>query len=78
MGSLVGNDGDEHTVTEYIDEHLSSHENIGKQAAERMSGYGASTSEKAAERFAASHQGAIDFSSQMEKNQPRSCWIIIH
>ena len=61
MGSLVGNDGDEHTVTEYIDEHLSSHENIGKQAAERMSGYGASTSEKAAERFAASHQGAIDF-----------------
>ena len=36
MGSLVGNDGDEHTVTEYIDEHLSSHENIGKQAAERM------------------------------------------
>lgn len=61
MGSLVGNDGDEHTVTEYIDEHLSSHENIGKKAAERMSGYGASTSEKAAERFAASHQGAIDF-----------------
>ena len=61
MGSLVENDGDEHTVTEYIDEHLSSHENIGKQAAERMSGYGASTSEKAAERFAASHQGAIDF-----------------
>ena len=61
MGSLVGNDGDEHTVTEYIDEHLSSHENIGKQAAERMSGYGASNSEKAAERFAASHQGAIDF-----------------
>ena len=26
-----------------------------------MSGYGASNSEKAAERFAASHQGAIDF-----------------
>ena len=61
MGSLAGNDGDEHTVTEYVDAHLSSHENIGKKAAERMSGYGSSTSEKTAERFAASHQEAIDF-----------------
>jgi len=61
MGSLPGTDGDDATVTEYIDAHLNSHEDIGKQAASRMSGYGASTPEKAAERFAASHQGAIDF-----------------
>ena len=61
MGSLAGNHGDEDAVAEYIETHLNSHEKIGKQAAERMSGYGASSSEEAAERFAASHQGAIDF-----------------
>lgn len=61
MGSLSGNDDDEDTVAEYIKTHLNSHEKIGKQAAERMSGYGASSPEEAAERFAASHQGAIDF-----------------
>ena len=56
MGSLAGNDDDEDTVAEYIETHLNSHEKIGKQAAERMSGYGASSPEEAAERFAASHQ----------------------
>lgn len=61
MGSLAGNDGDEEIVQQYIATHLDSHEQIGKLAAERMSGYGASSPEEAAERFAASHQGAIDF-----------------
>ena len=61
MGSTAGSDGDDSVVEAYVDAHLNSHNKLGKQAAARMSGYGASSPEKAADRFASSHQAAIDY-----------------
>ena len=61
MGSFYGSDGDSEVVEAYVDAHLNSHNKLGKQAAARMSGYGASSPEKAADRFASSHQAAIDY-----------------
>jgi tryptophan 2,3-dioxygenase len=61
MGSTTGDEDDDAIVAAYVDSHLAAHEAIGKEAATRMSGYGASTSEQAAQRFAASHQAAIEY-----------------
>ena len=61
MGSTTGDEDDDAVVAAYVDSHLAAHEAIGKEAAARMSGYGASTPEQAAQRFTASHQAAIEY-----------------
>jgi tryptophan 2,3-dioxygenase len=61
MGSTTGDEDDDAIVAAYVDSHLAAHEAIGKEAAARMSGYGASTPEQAAQRFSASHQAAIEY-----------------
>ncbi len=61
MGSTAGSEDDDAVVAAYVDSHLAAHEAIGKEAAARMSDYGASTPKQAAERFAASHQAAVEF-----------------
>ncbi|MDG1536746.1 MAG: tryptophan 2,3-dioxygenase family protein, partial [Candidatus Thalassarchaeaceae archaeon] len=61
MGSNTGSEDDDAIVAAYVDSHLAAHEAIGKEAAARMSGYGASTPEQAAQRFTASHQAAIEY-----------------
>jgi tryptophan 2,3-dioxygenase len=61
MGSTTGDEDDDAIVAAYVDSHLAAHEAIGKEAAARMSGYGASTPEQAAQRFTASHQAAIEY-----------------
>jgi tryptophan 2,3-dioxygenase len=61
MGSNTGSEDDAAVVAAYVESHLAAHEAIGKEAAARMSGYGASTPEQAAQRFAASHQAAIEY-----------------
>ena len=78
QGSFYGQDGDEQTVEEYVDSHLSAYAAIGEAIGERMEAQGVENIEAVKARFASATQGARDYlKPDGETNRARAGLLFI-
>lgn len=61
MGSILGSEGDESTVRNYVDSHLRGHLQMGNEALERMSGLEEEAATRMKERLDSAQESATSF-----------------
>ena len=61
QGSFASDDNDSQVVSEFVEQYLTAHKNIGDQAVKRMSEHGVKNIDEVKKRFASANSGAREF-----------------